>query len=86
MSCESWDVMAHVIGVDIGGTFIRIGIVNQKFEVFESIKFPVMSLLQDQGIKGFKNFIIDYVNQYRQQYKIIGIQIGFPGVVDQKIK
>ena len=78
--------MTHVIGVDIGGTFIRIGIVNRQFEVFESIKFPVMSLLQDQGIKGFENFIINYVSQHRQQYKIIGMQIGFPGVVDHKNK
>lgn len=78
--------MTHVIGVDIGGTFIRVGIVNQQFEVFETIKFPVMSLVQEQGINGFNEFIVNYVNQHRQQYQIIGMQIGFPGVVDHKNK
>ncbi len=79
-------MMKYVIGVDIGGTFIRIGIVNESLEVFESAKLSVSTVLKGSGIKEFNQFIIEYFEKYKLNYNIIGLQMGFPGIVDQKLK
>lgn len=72
----------YVIGVDIGGTFTRIGIVDQQKNTYE-----VKKVLTDNLVNDFAEFVIKYVNQHSVKYKIDAISFGFPGVVNaQKLE
>jgi len=67
----------YVVGIDIGGTFTRIGIVNQ-----ENITFEVKKVLTESLLADFANFIIQYVRENTEKYNLVAISFGFPGIVD----
>jgi ribulose-phosphate 3-epimerase len=72
----------YVVGVDIGGTFTRIGIVNKQNEVFELKKELTEKIVNDVS-----TFIIQYAHEYLSKYNIAAISFGFPGIVDaQKLE
>lgn len=72
----------YVVGVDIGGTFTRIGIVNKQNKVFEIKKELTEGIVNDVS-----TFIIQYVREYLSKYNIVAVSIGFPGIVDaQKLE
>lgn len=75
--------MAEYIGIDIGGTNIRIGAINKDEEVIYEYKEPTFKDVStgEDFYKKIKNFIKKVPNY--ENVKAIGI--GIPGSVDKKL-
>ncbi len=73
----------YAIGVDLGGTNIKVGIVSQKGKI---VKKTSLETLAADGPESVINQIKKGVKQIRQKnkLKIQGIGIGAPGVVSSK--
>lgn len=71
----------YYIGIDVGGTNVRIGLVNDNNEILfeERHESKEMAHILNEVIENF-------VNKYKDEYFIKAISIGFPGLVDNKTK
>ena len=69
------------IGVDIGGTFVKFFVLNDKQEVLEHLKVETD---YSNGPDGFVAQIGNFINQIRQKYapQPVSVAIGAPGDVD----
>ena len=67
----------YVLGMDIGGTFTRLGFVDQNQHIYEIQKFST-----DQLVDDFSGFVTRFVNEWREKYDLVAISMGFPGIVD----
>lgn len=74
--------MKQYIGFDIGGTFVKGGIVDEsgKLLVFDSIPTDTKNIVSD--LAGFANKLIDKAGLTRD--KISGIGMGIPGMIDSE--
>lgn len=69
----------YIVGIDVGGTYTRMGIVDENFGVSNIYVEKTAILAND-----FPNHIIKYIQSHQNDFNIISIFIGFPGVVDNK--
>ena len=74
--------MKQYIGFDIGGTFVKGGIVDEsgKLLVFDSIPTDTKNIISD--LAGFANKLVDKAGLTRD--KISGIGMGIPGMIDSE--
>lgn len=74
--------MKNYIGFDIGGTFVKGGIVteNGKLLVFDSIPTDTKNIISD--LAGFCNKLMDKAGLGAD--KIAGIGMGIPGMIDSE--
>lgn len=73
----------HAIGVDLGGTNIKIGIVSQSGKIVLTTSLKTDAHLGPKMvIKNIKNGITEILKG--NKYKISGIGIGAPGIVSTK--
>ena len=71
--------MKYRIGVDIGGMSVKIGVVDQEFNLVEKSRFPTgEGCTSDYIIKE----IIDVCRAFAEKYPIESVGIGSPGRVD----
>ena len=71
--------MAYRIGVDIGGTSVKLGVVDGEYNVIEKLRFPTGENATSEGIiQG----IIDNCRLLIQKYPVEAIGIGSAGRVD----
>ena len=68
-----------VVGIDLGGTFIKVGVVNEKGEILKKEKLQTLSHMGKEKVlsqmeSGIKRVI---------DKEVKGIGIGTPGVVDR---
>ena len=73
--------MAYRIGVDIGGTSVKLGVVDSDFNVVEKLRFPTGETATSEGII---NGIIDNCRTLCAKYEVEAIGIGSAGGVDSK--
>ncbi|QCX34030.1 allose kinase [Caloramator sp. E03] len=77
----------YVIGIDIGGTNIRIGMVDKEGELYNFI-IQSSSFLSNPNtsVSMLKKYINDYISKYSIG-KLLAIAIGFPSTIskDKKI-
>lgn len=70
------------IGIDLGGSHIAIGVVDNEGKIIEQTERRILS----KEKKGICDFIEDYisqnVNELQKKYKITSIGIAIPGTVD----
>jgi len=73
------------VGIDLGGTFIKSGVVDEKGEIIKKNQFPTMAE------KGKKEIVlsqiekaIDFCLEGLDKKEIAGIGIGTPGIVDDE--
>ncbi|NIP39628.1 MAG: ROK family protein [Candidatus Dadabacteria bacterium] len=71
----------HVIGIDIGGTNLRGAVVDSKGKIL--MRHSVSSDAHI-GIGNLIDNMINLINSLRKDYKITGIGIGMPGIIDAK--
>ncbi|AZU64417.1 ROK family glucokinase [Neobacillus mesonae] len=74
-----------IIGIDIGGTYVKIGIIDLNGEILS--KWEIETNKQDQGkhiIDEIWRSIQHKVTAAELEHSILGIGIGVPGVVDEK--
>jgi glucokinase len=71
-----------ILGVDIGGTKVRIGIVRENGEILKTIRFPIKrGLLADFGLDLIRR-IENFLDETGYTGKISGIGIGAKGHID----
>lgn len=68
-----------IVGMDIGGTYTRIGIVDRQ----RNLHHPLI-LSTNELVEHFNETIIAYVEEHRANFPIIALSMGFPGIVDAK--
>lgn len=71
------------VGVDIGGTFVKIFVMNEHGEIFRKEK---METDYSQGSKAFITQIGDYINAIQQEFpdQRVAVAVGAPGDVDNQ--
>lgn len=71
------------IGVDIGGTFVKVFVMNEHGEIFRQEK---METNYSKGPKFFLQQIADYINQIQKEFadQKVAVGIGAPGDVDNQ--
>ena len=78
--------MKKIIGLDLGGTFIKIGVVDEKGKLLSKKEIPTP---QGQGraqvIKAMAESINNCLKSYPKK-EFLGIGIGTPGLVDKNGK
>lgn len=73
--------MNYYLGIDLGGTNVRVAVVSEKGEVIEEIKRPSLS---DQGPNAVLDNIIDMSQSLKYLSDCLAIGMGLPGPVDTK--
>ncbi|MFW6308438.1 MAG: allose kinase [bacterium] len=70
-----------VLGIDIGGTNLRLALTDRKFNIYN----PVIRSLADIKTKDITDYILKTVYSYLQSVEqdILAIGIGVPGIVEQ---
>lgn len=72
------------IGIDLGGSHIAIGVIDNKDIIIEKVEKRLMSK-EKKDIKNFiENYIIENVKEISSKYKIIEIGIASPGTIKDK--
>lgn len=74
------------LGIDIGGTSIKGGVVADSGKLFDTFKMPVIKAEpQEKTIKKLIKLIKKFLKDYNyQNEEIIGIGCGVPGIIDSK--
>ncbi len=73
--------MEYRIGVDIGGTGVKLAVVDSEFNVLNKTRFPTGKTATNDGII---NGIIDNCRALMKEYPISSVGIGSAGRVDRK--
>ncbi len=74
----------HAVGVDFGGTFIKMALVNEKGEVQSRAKIPTKDAA---GVEGWMDAVAKGMAQLKEKKsgdvgELAGIGVGVPGFVD----
>lgn len=73
--------MQKFLGIDVGGTNIKCGIVTANGEIVDQIKFPTAELRESPSfIDGFLKIVSDLLGQY-PEVQFVGI--GLPGTLNK---
>ncbi len=73
--------MAHFFGIDIGGSNIKIGLVDSKYGLLEKVKYPTKDLRKkDDFVQGFSDVL---KNEFENHPEVEEIGIGVPGTISR---
>lgn len=75
--------MSYAIGIDIGGTNLRIGTVDENGELTNFERKSSVELLEGDAVKNLGEEILSYIGRYALGRKIIGISVGVPSIVSK---
>lgn len=76
---------SFVIGVDIGGTYLRIGGVNEEKELLCFRKIPVGEVFGSGDVlKDLRDFLLEYLRQPVFQGEIAAVAMGFPATLNKE--
>lgn len=76
--------LSYAIGIDVGGSSLKCGLVNNNGEVIYSFLFSLKNILTEGEVIALINAAIRKCVEQSPE-KVVGIGIGFPGIVDQNI-
>lgn len=77
-----------IVGLDIGGTNCRIGLVDRSNNLYHPQILNTAELqVNDCFLEGLQSFTKDYINQYQKDFDILAISMGFPSTIssDRKV-
>lgn len=67
-----------VLGIDIGGTSLKFGMVSPEGEITAHKKYETTPFVKN----GFERSMADAIREYLKEYpKMLGVGIGFPGLL-----
>lgn len=74
----------YYVGIDLGGTFIKGGIVTKSGEMLKKGETPTQTELgADKVIENIANLVFDLLNACKlEKSQIVGIGMGVPGMID----
>ena len=73
--------MVYRIGADIGGTSVKLGVVDEAFHIVESMRIPTGEICTADGIIGG---IVEACRELMARYEIASVGIGSAGLVNPK--
>ena len=82
--CESGEPKMK-IGIDLGGSHIAIGVVDNKGKILEKVEKRITKPEKNNIKKTIEDYIIEKTANFLQQYKITEIGIAIPGTVKKEI-
>lgn len=68
------------VGIDLGGSHIAIGVVDNDGRIVEKIEKRITSKEKKNLTKFIEEYIIENVKQFKTRYKITGIGMAIPGM------
>lgn len=71
------------IGIDLGGSHIAIGVVNNKGIIVEKVEKRIMSKEKENIKKVIEEYIISNIDNLKQKYEISNIGIAIPGTIEK---
>jgi allose kinase len=71
-----------IVGVDVGGTNIRIGAVNDDFSLNEAKRIKTLQISGENASEKLLDFIANYIERLGKEVKVISI--GFPSVLNRE--
>jgi glucokinase len=67
-----------VLGIDIGGTSLKFGVVNAKGDIVSRKKYDTTAFVKN----GFENSLAEAIKEYKTAHpEIVGVGMGFPGLL-----
>ena len=73
--------MAHFFGIDIGGSNIKIGLVDSEYGLLEKVKYPTKDLKKkDDFVQGFSDVL---KQEFENHPEVEEIGIGVPGTISR---
>lgn len=77
----------YVLGIDVGGTNIRAGLVDEKYELSNFIIESSSQIMDtNEAVNKVLTFINRYIEENSKEKEIIAVSIGFPSTIDRKRK
>lgn len=73
----------YTLGIDIGGTHLRIGLVDREIRVHEIEKHLSGILISASPVKALAEFTKDYLARYGVQNEVKAVCVGFPATVNK---
>ena len=73
----------YTIGIDIGGTNLRIGLVDKTIRLSCFEKFPQADILKDDAPKRLADFIRQYIHKNGVEGNITAVCTAFPAAIDK---
>ncbi|MCL2421374.1 MAG: allose kinase [Defluviitaleaceae bacterium] len=73
----------HFIGIDIGGTSLRIGLVDASFNVTAIERTSQSEALAGDAIESLCLLIEDYIARHHLYGKVAGLSIALPGTISK---
>lgn len=69
----------NVVGIDVGGTSIKIGVVNQKGRILKKVSVAINP--KEPGLTALSR-LAKTINSFKKTYHVKGVGIGVPGILD----
>ena len=73
------------IGIDIGGSHVSVGVVNEKGEILEQFEKDYTEKEKENLIYVAENFIDQVVNSLKSKYDIKIVGIAIPGTISNGV-
>lgn len=78
---------SYILGIDVGGTNIRAGLVDKNYQLSDFVIESSEQLMDDkQAVNHLISFIKKIMKRLESNKEIIGISIGFPSTIDKDRK
>jgi len=71
-----------IIGIDIGGTAVKFGLLNLKGDILE--KWEIATVRGDEIIDSIYHSVLTKISSEEIQNHVLGIGVGAPGFIDQE--
>lgn len=73
------------VGIDIGGSHIAIGVINEKGKILEKSEKRITSIEKQDIKKSIKEYIVEEVSRLKKQYALEEIGISMPGYAENGV-
>jgi glucokinase len=75
-------MVRFAIGVDLGGTNLRVAAVNENGGLFDQLNLETLvERGREDVVNRLTNGILELVNRWKDRYELAGIGIGIPGIL-----
>lgn len=69
------------VGIDLGGSHIAIGVVNNKGRIIEKVEKRILDNEKREIEKTIENYIFEHISELVKKYNITQIGIAIPGTI-----
>lgn len=75
--------MKYVIGIDIGGTNLRIGTVDSEGKLINFERKSSASLVAENAVQNLGRELTSYIERYRLEGQVGAVSVGVPSIVSK---